>query len=54
MPSGVIGVIMAGILGYVLAKSMYETNGFFWAWLIHFIQDILIIGTMYLISTVKS
>lgn len=54
MPSGVIGVIMAGILGYVLAKSMYETNGFFWAWLIHFVQDILIIGTMYLISTAKS
>lgn len=50
MPSGVIGVIMAGVLGFVLSKSMIETNGFFWAWLIHFIQDVLIIGSLYLMS----
>lgn len=50
MPSGVIGVIMAGVLGLVLAKSMYETNGFFWAWVIHFLQDVIIIGSIYLIS----
>jgi hypothetical protein len=54
MPSGIIGVLMAGLLGFVLAKSMYETNGIFWAWLIHFVQDILIIGTMFLMSNVKS
>ena len=50
MPNGIIGVTLAGILGFVLAKSMYETNGFFWAWIIHFLQDILIIGTLYLIN----
>lgn len=50
MPSGVIGVLMAGVLGFVLSKSMLETNGFFWAWLIHFIQDVLIIGSLYLMS----
>jgi uncharacterized protein len=54
MPSGIIGVLMAGLLGFVLAKSMYETNGIFWAWLIHFVQDILIIGTMFLMSNLKS
>jgi membrane protease YdiL (CAAX protease family) len=54
MPSGIIGVLMAGLLGFVLAKSMYETNGIFWAWLIHFIQDILIIGTMFLMSNKNS
>ena len=50
MPNGIIGVTMAGILGFVLAKSMYETNGFFWAWAIHFLQDILIIGTLFLMN----
>jgi uncharacterized protein len=53
MPSGIIGVLMAGILGFVLAKSVYETNGIFWAWLIHFLQDVVIIGSIYLIKMVK-
>ena len=52
MPSGVIGVVMAGVLGFVLAKSVYETNGIFWAWLIHFLQDVVIIGSIYLMKTV--
>lgn len=50
MPNGIIGVTLAGILGFVLAKSMYETHGFFWAWIIHFLQDMLIIGTLYLMN----
>jgi len=50
MPNGPVGVLMAGILGFVLAKSMYETKGFFWAWAIHFLQDVLIIGTLYLLG----
>ena len=55
MPSGVIGVVMAGILGFVSAKSVYETQGIFWAWFIHFLQDVVIIGSIYLmkISVVK-
>lgn len=52
MPSGVIGVVMAGVLGFVLAKSVYETNGIFWAWFIHFLQDVVIIGSIYLMKTV--
>lgn len=50
MPNGIAGVIMAGILGYVLAKSMYETQGMVWAWSIHFLQDVVIIGSVYLMS----
>jgi uncharacterized protein len=50
MPSGIIGASMAGVLGLVLAKSMFETNGFFWAWAIHFIQDVIIIGSLFLLS----
>ncbi len=53
MPSGLIGATMAGVLGLVLAKSLYETNGFFWAWTIHFIQDVIIIGTLFLMATKK-
>ncbi|MCC6372655.1 MAG: CPBP family intramembrane metalloprotease [Bacteroidia bacterium] len=50
MPSGFIGATMAGVLGWVLAKSVFETNGFFWAWFIHFIQDVIIITGLFLIS----
>ena len=50
MPNGIVGVVMAGILGFVLAKSMYETHGFFWAWTIHFLQDVLIFSTIFLMS----
>jgi uncharacterized protein len=42
MPNGIIGACMAGLLGWVLAKSVIEINGFFWAWFIHFLQDIVI------------
>jgi len=51
MPSGIIGVILAGLLGYVLSKSIHETNGIFWAWVIHFLQDVIIIGSLYLIKS---
>lgn len=42
IPYGVIGVVMAGFLGWFLGKSMLETRGLWWAWFIHFIQDVLI------------
>lgn len=53
MPNGILGATMAGLLGFVLAKSMLETHGFFWAWLIHFLQDVLIIGSLFLMNTVS-
>ncbi len=33
-------ILMTGFLGWWLAKSMLETKGFFWAWCIHFVNDI--------------
>ena len=42
IPYGIIGVLMAGFLGWLLGKSMLETRGLFWAWFIHFLQDVLI------------
>lgn len=42
IPYGVVGVVMAGFLGWFLGKSMLETRGLWWAWFIHFWQDVLI------------
>ena len=42
-PGGIMGVLMAGFLGWLLAKSVVETRGFGWAWFIHFLQDVVII-----------
>ena len=46
VPYGVIGVLMAGFLGWWLGKSMLETQGFFWPWFIHFVQDVCIFSFM--------
>ena len=45
-PSGILGVIMSGILGWYMCRSMYETQGFLAAWIIHFFQDIVIFSTV--------
>lgn len=41
-PGGPLGSLMAGFMGWLLAKSMLETEGFFWAWFVHFLQDVII------------
>jgi membrane protease YdiL (CAAX protease family) len=41
-PSGPLGVVMAGIAGWLWARSMIETRGSTWAFLIHMVQDIVI------------
>jgi hypothetical protein len=46
VPYGVIGVVMAWFLGWLLGKSMIETKGFAWAWFIHFLQDVAIFSFM--------
>ena len=51
MPNGITRVILAGLLGYILRKSVHETSGIFWAWFIHFMQDVIIIGSIYLIKS---
>lgn len=42
VPSGVLGILLSGFLGWFLGKSLLETKGFFWAWTIHFVQDAFI------------
>jgi len=41
-PSGPFGVLLATYLGWIAAKSMIETRGFVWAFLIHFVGDFII------------
>lgn len=47
-PSGIPGVLMAAFIGWFLSKSIHETKGFFWAWLIHFLQDVIIMFGLYM------
>jgi len=49
-PGGVPGVLMAGFLGWFAAKSIGETGGFFWAWLIHFLQDVVIFAGLFFVN----
>jgi hypothetical protein len=42
-PTGFVGAIMSMFLGFVLAKSMQETRGFYWAFMIHFMLDLVVV-----------
>lgn len=41
-PGGPVGMIMAGVLGYVSSKATSETGGLGIAWALHFVQDVII------------
>lgn len=41
-PPGLLGFLMVGFLAWLLGKSMLETKGFLWPWVIHFIPDAVI------------
>jgi membrane protease YdiL (CAAX protease family) len=43
-PSGIFGVMMSGLMGWLLAKSVLETRALGWALFIHFLQDVVIFG----------
>jgi membrane protease YdiL (CAAX protease family) len=47
VPGGILGSLMAGFLGWLLAKSIAETEGMFWAWFIHFLQDVIIFAGLF-------
>jgi membrane protease YdiL (CAAX protease family) len=42
VPAGWIGIGLATFMGWILAKAMLETRGFWWSWWIHFLQDVAI------------
>jgi len=47
-PGGIVGAIMASVLGWYMCRSMFETKGFLTSWIIHFMQDIVIFSTLFL------
>lgn len=50
VPGGLLGSLMAGFLGWLLAKSVTENEGGFWAWFIHFLQDVIIFTGLFLVT----
>lgn len=45
-PGGLLGVGLAGFMGWFLTLSLIQTGGMAWAYVIHFTQDIVIITLM--------
>ncbi len=45
-----MSVLLPGFLGYMLSKSILETRGIAWAWIIHGCLDVVIFGVMALVS----
>jgi membrane protease YdiL (CAAX protease family) len=41
-PPGLVGFLMTGFLAWLMGKSMLETRGIAWPWLIHFLPDVVI------------
>lgn len=50
-PNGITGVFMAGVLGYILSKATHETQGIGIAWVIHFLQDVIIFTGLFMMNT---
>lgn len=49
-PGGAVGVIMSGMLGFILSKASIETEGLSIAWFIHFLQDLIIFTGIFMMS----
>jgi membrane protease YdiL (CAAX protease family) len=49
-PSGPTGVVMAGFAGLIWGKSMLDTRGFTWAWIIHGFEDLVIFSLLLMSS----
>jgi membrane protease YdiL (CAAX protease family) len=41
-PSGLVGFMMTGFLAWIMGRSMLETKGILWPWIIHFAPDVVI------------
>lgn len=49
-PNGFIGILMSGVLGYILCKVTMETKGLSIAWTIHCVQDIIIFTALMMMN----
>lgn len=50
VPGGLPGVALAGFLGWLLAKSIVETRGMFWALVLHTLVDVPIITALLVVA----
>ncbi len=46
VPAGILGILVNGFFGWILARSMVETKGLFWPWFIHLWVDVVIFSFM--------
>jgi hypothetical protein len=37
-------LVLDHFMGWLFGKSMLETKGFFWAWFLHFVSDVLVLA----------
>lgn len=49
-PNGFAGILMSGVLGYILCRATMQTKGLSIAWTIHFIQDIIIFTALMMMN----
>lgn len=49
-PSWIVGILMSGVLGYILCKVTVETKGLSIAWTIHFVQNIIIFTALFMMN----
>ncbi len=45
-PGGVLGAAMAGLAGWLWARSMVETRGMLTGWILHVLQDLVILAAL--------
>lgn len=50
-PNGIFGVLISASLGYFLSRSIVETKGFYWAFMIHFLLDVVTMVFIFNVST---
>ncbi len=50
IPGGPLGAVMSGVLGWYMARAMYEAGGFLPGWIIHLMQDVAVFSTLALLS----
>ncbi len=51
-PNGLAGVVTVALLGYILGRSMLDTRGVAWAWIIHFAADVVVAVLLAMASSV--
>ena len=49
-PNGIFGALISAYLGFFLAKSILETKGFYWAFVVHFLLDVVILMVIFNIA----